>query len=139
MAKTSSRSSSIARALVGQASPVMWEPGLEIPPEMQALKSLNSVAAGMGAGQMGGQVAKVLAGMSQIAPRVLASQAGAIFPEGAGIPKGREAIKEYFDILPEMQKNYRTNEALHQFHSEMMDWPRVMQDKWALLKNHGGN
>jgi len=140
MASLSSKSSSIAKALVGQKLPAyLSEPGLQQPAEMRALQALNTVGAGMGAGQLGGGIGAILAGMGKMAPRVLAQQAGAIFPEGAGIPKGREAVKEFFDILPESQRAYKTNEALHAFHSEMMDWPRVLQDKWALLKNQAGN
>lgn len=133
MAMPSKSSSAIAQVLAGQAHPVMYEPGLQ-PPEIDPIMLL----AGFGPQAFRG-AASALAGTARMAPRILANEAGAIFPEGSAIPKGREAVKEFFDILPESQRAYKTDEALHNFHSDMMDWPRVLKDKWSLLKNWGGN
>lgn len=64
---------------------------------------------------------------------------GAIFPEGMPIPKDKTLAQELGNILPESQRLYRGNEALANWHAENQDWPRVLADKWALLKNSGGN
>lgn len=87
----------------------------------------------------GPAIAKALAGMADMAPQMALSQAGAVFPEGIAMPKETELLKEFGSILPESQKLYRRNEALANWHAENMDWPAVLKDKWALLKNYAGN
>jgi hypothetical protein len=82
--------------------------------------------------------APALTGMADMAPQAMASEAGAIFPEGMAMPKDRSLIKEFGDILPESQKIYRQNEALANWHASNMDFPAVLRDKWALLKNTAG-
>lgn len=45
------------------------------------------------------------------------------------------------ELLTETEKRYRCNERLEEFHIEMNDWDRVIQDKWALATwgQKGGN
>lgn len=78
-------------------------------------------------------------GMAAMAPRAMASEAGAIFPEGMAMPKDKSLIQEFGSILPDSQKQYRLNEALANWHADNMDFPAVLKDKWALLKNTAGN
>lgn len=90
----------------------------------------------------GPSIARALAGMAESAPQILASQAGAIFPEGvplSELPQGKAAMQELGQILPDAQKAFRSNEALSNWHAENMDFPAVLKDKWALLKNSAGN
>lgn len=127
----------MAQALMTQA-PVTWEPGLEMPSEMKFLQALNSVAAGMGAGQMGGHLAQVLA--SKGAPIFQGlGEAGALFPEGAALPVEPQAAKELMSILPDSQRAYKYNQALSDWHAQNYDFPAVLRDKWAMLKHAGGN
>lgn len=116
-----------AKTLGGQPG----EPGLQ-QPAIDPIMLLSSAA--------GPAIAKALVGMSEMAPQMMASQAGAIFPEGMpiqGLPKA--AIKELEEILPSTQMAYKRNEALANWHSQMQDFPRVLQDKWALLKHAAGS
>lgn len=78
-------------------------------------------------------------GMVEMAPQALASEAGAIFPEGMAMPKDKSLLQEFGSILPDSQKQYRMNEALANWHAQNMDFPAVLRDKWALLKNTAGN
>lgn len=130
----------IAQALTRaqQQNPAMYEPGLAQPPEMNALRALSQIGQGYGMGRMGGSIAHAL---SQTAVPALQGlgEAGAIFPEGSALPKSRDLAKELMDMLPDSQRAYRTNEALANWHAKNYDWPRVLQDKWALLKNTGGS
>ena len=70
---------------------------------------------------------------------VLRNNAGAIFPEGMAMPKDRNLIKEFGDILPESRKKYLMNQQLSDWHASNMDWPNVLRDKWAMLTHAGGN
>lgn len=87
----------------------------------------------------GPAIAKALVGAGRMAPQMMASEAGAIFPEGMAMPKDRALLKEFGDVLPESQKIYRRNESLANWHAENYDFPAVLRDKWALLKNQGGS
>ena len=70
---------------------------------------------------------------------ILRNETGAIFPEGAPLPQDQDALKELHQMLPESQQNYIRNQALENWHAKNMDWPRVLQDKWAMLVHSGGN
>lgn len=130
----------IAQALTrAQAEhPYMYEPGAEVPTEMKFLAALNQAGAGYGMGQMGGGIAQALAQKGIPALQGL-GEAGAVFPEGAAIPPNRDLAKEMMDVLPDSQRAYRTNEALANWHASNYDFPRVLQDKWAMLKNWNGS
>ena len=82
-----------------------------------------------------------MVGMGRMAPKMMASEAGAIFPEQLNmpIPKDRAAIQELRSILPESQANYLRNQATSDWHASNYDWPRVLEDKWRLLTHAGGN
>lgn len=80
-----------------------------------------------------------LSGVADTAPQMMASEAGALFPEGMAMPKDRSLLKEFGSVLPEDQQIYRRNEALANWHASNMDFPAVLKDKWALLKNSAGN
>lgn len=41
--------------------------------------------------------------------------------------------------MTEMEKIYRVNERLEEFHASNNDWQRVMEDKWRMLVWQGGN
>lgn len=81
---------------------------------------------------------KALGELGRSAPRMLAQEAGAIFPEGS-IPAEKALVKELGDMLPDTQANYLRNLKLADWHAEKQDWPRVLADKWAMLKHAGGN
>lgn len=83
-------------------------------------------------------IVRALAGMTDMVPQMAASEAGAIFPEGMAMPKDKSLIQEFGSVLPEDQQIYRRNEALANWHAQNMDFPSVLKDKWALLKNAGG-
>ncbi len=87
----------------------------------------------------GPAIAKALAGVGEMAPGMMASEAGAIFPEGMAMPKDKSLLQEFGSVLPEDQQIYRRNEALANWHAQNMDFPAVLRDKWALLKNTAGN
>lgn len=119
----------IAQALAG--SPAAFDSqGLQ-QPAIDPIMLLSSAA--------GPALAKALTGMGEMAPQMLAQEAGAIFPEGMAMPKDRSLLREFGDLLPEDQKIYRRNEALANWHAENMDFPAVLKDKWALLKHTAGN
>ncbi len=121
--------SRIAQVLAG--SPAAYDSqGLQTP-AIDPIMLLSAVG--------GPAIAKALAGMADMAPQAMASQAGAIFPEGMAMPKDKAMIQEFGSILPTDQKAYRLNEALANWHAENMDFPAVLKDKWALLKNSAGN
>lgn len=127
----------IAQALAGipqQPSPVMWEPGLAQPD----IDPIMLMTGALGPGAVRG-MAGAARGMAQTAPRMMASEAGAIFPEGMAVPANKALAKEMGDVLTESQLNYRRNEALANWHASNYDWPRVLQDKWAMLKQSGGS
>ena len=42
-------------------------------------------------------------------------------------------------LMTEMEKLYRINERLEDFHASNYDWERVLIDKWHLLILTGGN
>lgn len=121
--------SRIAEALAG--SPAAYDSQGLAPPAIDPIMLFSSAA--------GPAIAKALVGMSDIAPQMMASQAGAIFPEGMAMPKDRSLLKEFGEVLPESEKIFRRNEALANWHADNMDFPAVLRDKWALLKNFGGN
>lgn len=90
----------------------------------------------------GPAIAKALAGMAEMAPQMMASQAGALFPEGVSLgslPQNKEAMQELNQILPDIQAAYRRNEAIANWHAGMQDFPAVLKDKWSLLTHAGGN
>lgn len=127
----------IAQMLAG--SPASFDgQGLETPPEMAILQNLAKVAGGYGMGSAGAQIAQALAGQAIPAMQSL-GESGALFPEGAPMPTDKASIKELGDILPESQQAYLRNQALSNWHAQMQDFPRVLADKWALLKHAGGN
>ncbi|PWT87985.1 MAG: hypothetical protein C5B54_11340 [Acidobacteria bacterium] len=85
--------------------------------------------------------AKGLLGALSVSPRLLASEAGAIFPEGAPLPmQDPVALKELGQILPPSQASYAQNLANYAKHAANYDWPAVLSDKWGLLRHSvGGN
>lgn len=108
----------------------IYGPGLE-PPAIDPIMLFSSAA--------GPALAKALVGMGRMTPRLMTQEAGAIFPEGMAMPKDRSLLKEFGEVLPESQKIYRRNESLANWHAENLDFPAVLRDKWALLKNAGGS
>jgi hypothetical protein len=106
--------------------------GLQQPPEVtQAI--LAMLTPGLGA---------MAQDMAASAPRTLAGEAGAIFPEGvslSSLPQDKAAMQELGQILSPTQQLYRRNEALANWHAQNMDFPAVLRDKWALLKNAEGS
>lgn len=68
------------------------------------------------------------------------NEAGAIFPEGE-IPQipNREAALEFEKVASPSRVNYVRNNNMADFHARNSDWPRVLADKWAMLKNAAGN
>lgn len=123
-----------ARQMGGQSG----EPGLESPIEQRILENLSIAAGGYGAGNAGARVAQALV-QNGLPMMQSLGQAGAIFPEGAPLPKDKALLQELGQILPESQQNFQRNKALADWHAQNQDFPRVLQDKWALLKNFGGN
>ncbi len=104
--------------------------GLQMPPEVAAIISSLVLPP---LGQAIGQAAKA-------APQRLASEAGAIFPEGGPLPQGgRELMKEFESVLTPSQQNYVRNQNLYDWHASNYDWPRVLSDKWAMLRHSGGS
>lgn len=123
----------IAKALAGlpaEEGPEMGEPGLQ-PPTIDPIM--------LATGFLGPAALNAVKGMVGMAPRLLANEAGALFPEGTAIPPNRELAKQMMDVLPDAQRAYRTNEALANWHAGMYDFPAVLKDKWALLKHTGGS
>lgn len=106
------------------------EPGLESPIGQRILQNLGVVASGYGAGNIAG----ALVGNARSL-----GESGALFPEGGPLPTDRASLQELGQILPDSQKAYLRNQALENWHAENEDWSRVLADKWALLKNAGGN
>lgn len=127
------KSTPIAQALTGSPMQVMWEPGLEMPAEMKALKALNSVAGGYGTGQLGGMVAQALAQKGIPALQGL-GEAGALFPEGS-LPQGITKA----DMLTDAERAYKINELNEQMYLHNNDFQNALKAKWAMLKNTGGN
>jgi hypothetical protein len=41
--------------------------------------------------------------------------------------------------MTEMEKLYRMNERLEEFHASNADWQRVLEDKWRMLVWNGGS
>ncbi len=121
--------SRMAQALAGSPS-AFDSQGLQAP-AIDPIMLLSSAA--------GPAIAKALAGMGEMAPGMMAQEAGAIFPEGMAMPKDKALLKEFGSILPEDQRIYRQNEALSDWHASNFDFPAVLRDKWALLKNQGGS
>lgn len=117
-----------------QASPVMSEPGLEQP----AIDPIMLLAGAFGPGAVRG-LAGAAGGMAKAAPRMMASEAGAVFPEGMAVPANKALANEMAGLLTDSQLNYKRNEALAGWHAKNYDWPRVLQDKWAMLKHTGGS
>jgi hypothetical protein len=124
----------ITNALQKVRNPLAGNPGafdsqgLEMPPEVVALiTSLLMPGSGSFAKQLPQQ-------MSQL------GEAGAIFPEGE-IPQilNKGMAQEFEQVAPATRVNYVRNNNLANFHAQNNDWPRVLADKWAMLKNHGGN
>lgn len=123
-----SNKSQIAQALAG--SPAAFDSqGLQ-QPAFDPILLLSALAAPAAMGAAG------------YAPRAMASEAGAVFPEGiplSQIPKDKATMQEFGSVLTPSQQAYKMNEATSNWHAQNMDWPRVLQDKWALLKNFGGS
>lgn len=122
----------IAQALIGPMPQVMWEPGLEMPAELKALKALSTVGAGYGAGQTGGMIAQALAQRGIPALQGL-GEAGAIFPEGplpAGISKA--------DMLTDSERAYKLNEMNEQLYLHNNDFVNALKAKWGMLRHAGG-
>lgn len=93
----------------------------------------------LGASAVSPALMRSLQGIGEIAPQYLASEAGAIFPEGMGLPKDKNLIKEFGDVLTNSRKDYLRNQQLADWHASNYDWPRVLADKWALSTKSGGN
>lgn len=125
------KATKIAQALA--YPPVMWEPGLQMPAEMKALKALNTVAAGFGTGQLGGIVAQALAQKGVPALQGL-GQAGSIFPEGP-LPPGLSKA----DMFTDAEKQYKLWENTEKQYLQNYDFPNALRAKWGMLKNAGGN
>ncbi len=127
----------IAQALAGSPpqflNPAQYDSqGLQQPPEVtQAIMAM--LTPGLGAAAQG---------IAASAPGKLAGEAGAIFPEGiplSSIPSDRATMQEFGELLTPAQKAYKLNEATANWHAGNYDFPAVLRDKWALLKNAGGN
>lgn len=127
------KNTAIAQALAGMAHPVMYEPGLEQPPEMNVLSGLNTVASGMGLGQMGGLIAKTLATKGLPALQGL-GEAGAIFPEGP-LPEGISKA----DMFTDAERQYKLWENTEKQYLHNNDFQNALKAKWGMLKNWGGS
>ena len=66
-------------------------------------------------------------------------QAGAIFPQGAELPREAGQLKEMVQTLTPTEKDYRAWKALSDWHAQNYDWPNVLKDKWGMLKYSGGS
>lgn len=88
----------------------------------------------------GPSMARALVGMSRMAPGLMAQEAGALFPEGE-IPQitNKALADEFESVAPQSRVNYVRNNNLADWHAQNQDWPRVLADKWAMLKNTAGN
>jgi hypothetical protein len=114
-----------------------WSGNLSDEPGLQDVSVPDAMTV-YGAGKLAAGGADILA--NALAPNgVLRNEVGAIFPEGAPLPKDQQSLKELSQILPDSQQNYLRNQALENWHAGNADWPRVLQDKWALLTHSGGN
>lgn len=88
---------------------------------------------------MTANVAKVLAQQGFPALQGM-GEAGAIFPEGE-IPQllNKQMASEFEEVASPTRVNYVRNNNMANFHAGNEDWPRVLADKWAMLKHFGGN
>ncbi len=119
-------------------STIPYEEGLQSPPEQQILENLAKVAQGYGAGSLGGGIATALAQHGAPALQAM-GEAGAIFPEGE-VPNitSMDMKREAEAVIPPTQQTYLQNLKNYAWHAQNQDWPRVLNDKWAMLKNAGG-
>ena len=135
IAEILARASAQSQVMGGQPG----EPGLESPPGQKILENLGTVAGGYATGGLGTKMAQALAAKGIPAMQAM-GEAGAIFPEGMPITgQSKQAISELQQLLTDTEMNYRRNEAMANWHAQMGDFPRVLADKWALLKHAGGS
>lgn len=123
-------SQAVAQALAGVApGPVMWEPGLQQP----AFDPVMLLAGLAGPGLLRG-LSGLAGGLAKTAPKMMANEAGAIFPEGA-LPEGFTKA----EMLTPAEQAYKVNELNEQLYLHNHDFKNALKAKWAMLKNTGGN